>query len=337
MTDATTPAALLNAVRAALSDASQSGATITARQIRAKCEEALGLPADGLLGRKEELMAMISSVLQQQSGDAAGGPAGASEVDPAAVSEAVTALEDAEVGPTRAALLVAELNGEGGVAAAEAMVLLSEVCASSAVAASRLIDANACVALAALLPPAAPKVSASLAVRMLSAMALHATLTERLVRSTIVAPLLARIGASIDGVGVQCAALLHNLADSPSNRMRLLHAGCLTVIVAVMVEPSASGGLKEHLLQAAASLAGQPEAEASLPDLLGAFLVAKVPGTQRSALSSVQIIRERQPGIEGRLAGCEPLMQGLARAAKSADAQVASEAAAHLEALKAAQ
>ena len=161
-----------------------------------------------------------------------------------------------------------------------------------------------------------------------------ASVTGKLVGSAALAPLLARLSISIDGaVGIQCAALLHNLADSPANRMRLLHAGALEVVTRLMVEPSASGSLKEHLLTAAHSLLGASDEALALPDILGRFLAAKLPGTQKSALASVQIIREQRPGVEERLAGCQPLVDGLGTAKGSSDAAVASGAAEILAAL----
>ena len=270
-------------------------------------------------------MGLINAVLSGEDAET-----GDRRVDPAAVRAAQTALEDPDGGPTRAALLVAELKGESsnaGRESGEAMALLAEACSTNAVAAKRMLDANVAGALASFLPPTAPKAAASLALRLLSALALHSSLTEPLVRSAALPPLLARLAMEIGDVGVQCAALLHNLADAPANRMRLLHAGALGVLTQVLVDPSGSGALKEHCLQAVASLAGKPECAESFPQLLGTFLAARLPGTQREALSAVQLIRERQPGIESRLAGVEELVAGLGAAAASSDAQVAKDAA----------
>lgn len=322
-------------VRDVLREASASGAEMTARQVRNSVESRLGLPADALVNRKEELMAIISAALGDPSG---GGTQSDQHVDAAAVREVQVALADPDGGPTRAALLVAELTGESATAgreALEAMALLSEACATSEAAARRLVDARVAGALAAFLPPTAPKTAASLAVRMLSAIALHASLTEALVRSAALPALLARLGAEIGDVGIQCAALLHNLADAPATRMRLLHAGALEVVTRVLVEPAASDGLKEHLLTAMHSLAGVTEEGIAVPELLGRFLRAKLPGTQRSALSALQIVRERQPGVEARLKGVNSLMEALVEAAASADATVASGAAEMLAVLQA--
>ena len=84
---------------------------------------------------------------------------------------------------------------------------------------------------------------------------------------------------------------------------------------------------------AAHSLAGVSEEGLALPDILGRFLGAKLPGTQKSALASVQIIREQRPGVEERLAACQPLVDGLSAAKGSSDATVASGAAEILAAL----
>lgn len=116
--------------------------------------------------------------------------------------------------------------------------------------------------------------------------------------------------------------------------MRLLHAGALEVCARVVAEPAASDGLKEHVLTAMHSLAGAADEGLAVPDLLGRFLGARLPGTQRSALAALQIIREKAGrAIDARLAGCEAIVGGLRAAAGSSDAQVASEASALLAAL----
>lgn len=102
------------------------------------------------------------------------------------------------------------------------------------------------------------------------------------------------------------------------------------------MEPAASDGLKEHCLQATASLAGKPESECSFPELLGSFLAAKMPGTQRDALSALQLVREKQPGLDGRLARVPALVSGLSSAAASTDSQVAAAAKEAMAALQAA-
>lgn len=317
-------AAVVSALKAA------GDGEVTAREIRAACERQLKLPQDGLLSRKDEIMAMISQVLskQQQQPEP--------QCDPVAIQACVSALEDADGGRARADALVMELStGEDGKAAAEALVLLAEACAASETAASQLLDAQIARVLAGFIDPkASSKVLASLAVRLLSALSTHAKLTDGIVRSAALAPVLARLAMSIDGVGVQCAALLHNLADSPATRMRLLHAGLLGVLTRLIVEPSVSAGLKEHCLQAAASLAGMPESELSFPQLLGHFVAHKMPGTQRQALSALTVIREAQPGVEGRLAQVSELTKGLEVATASSDAAVASEAQQLLDALR---
>ena len=72
----------------------------------------------------------------------------------------------------------------------------------------------------------------------------------------------------------------------------------------------------------------------SFPALLGTCLSSNTPGTQRAALNALQLIRERQPGVEGRLAGVDELMAGLASAASSTDAEVSRDAAEALAALQ---
>uniref|UniRef100_A0A7S2IDG2 Armadillo repeat-containing protein 8 n=1 Tax=Haptolina brevifila TaxID=156173 RepID=A0A7S2IDG2_9EUKA len=315
--------AIAVAVRAVIGSA---GSDITARKVRNLVEHKLGLPIDGLLDRKDEVMAMISAAVTDVTQP---------QVDPLAVTEAIRALED-DNGPAKAALLVAELHGEAANRdVAEAMLVLSEVCVASQVASTRLLEAHAGRALTEMLLPAAPKTAASLAARMLSAMSTHPNVSEAIIKSGVVPAILARLGVSIDGVGIQCAALCHNLADSPSNRIRLMHAHMLMSLTRVMVEPAASDSLKEHCLTAAASLAGKPDSECSFPELLGTFL-CQAPGTQREALSCLDLIREKQPGVDGRLAQVAVLMQGLAKAATSTDKAVAESATQELAAIRAA-
>ena len=327
-----TAADLQAAVRAALAEQSASGETVTARTVRLAVEKRLGLAVDSLLPRKDELMGFIAEELQQATSTHAAG----------AVSEAIKALEDPDGGATKAALLVAELEGSSCSSgdckesqdAQVALALLAEACAASERATSRLLEANIGRALVPLVSPEAPTPTASLAVRLLSAMSTHRCGTDAIVKSPVVGPLLVRLSTAAEGVGVQCAVLVHNLADSPATRMRLIFAGALGVLTRVLLEPVTTPALKEHCLQAVASLAGMPEAELSFPALLGTCLSSKTPGTQRAALNALQLIRERQPEVEGRLAGVDELMAGLASAASSTDAEVSRDAAEALAALQ---
>jgi len=99
----------------------------------------------------------------------------------------------------------------------------------------------------------------------------------------------------------------------------------------MIMEPSGSGALKEHCLQAAASIAGHPTEEVSFPQLLGRLCAAKVPGTQREAMACLQVIAEKQPEHCRRLGQVEEIKSGLAAAAASNDAQVVSDARGLLE------
>ena len=55
------------AVRDTLAEAAASGAEMTARNVRHVVEKKLGLPHDGLLDRKEELMGIISHATGKSS------------------------------------------------------------------------------------------------------------------------------------------------------------------------------------------------------------------------------------------------------------------------------
>ena len=96
--------ALATAVRETLAEAAASGAEMTARNVRHAVEKKLGLPPDGLLDRKEELMGLISATLNNdvEVSDA--------RVDSQAVREVQLALEDPDGGPTKASVLVGELT-----------------------------------------------------------------------------------------------------------------------------------------------------------------------------------------------------------------------------------
>ena len=59
--------ALATAVRETLAEAAASGAEMTARNVRHAVEKKLGLPPDGLLDRKEELMGIISHATGKSS------------------------------------------------------------------------------------------------------------------------------------------------------------------------------------------------------------------------------------------------------------------------------
>ena len=61
------PEALATAVRETLAEAAASGAEMTARNVRHAVEKKLGLPQDGLLDRKEELMGIISHATGKSS------------------------------------------------------------------------------------------------------------------------------------------------------------------------------------------------------------------------------------------------------------------------------
>ena len=140
------------------------------------------------------------------------------------------------------------------------------------------------------------------------------------------------------GAFLDTAAVMMSLDLVVTSDTSIAHlAGALGVLTRVLLEPVTTPALKEHCLQAVASLACMPEAELSFPAMLGTCLSSKTPGTQRAALNALQLIRERQPGVEGRLAGVDELMAGLASAASSTDAEVSRDAAEALAALQQAE
>ncbi len=252
---------------------------------------------------------------------------------PSAIEEARAALDDADSGAGRAALIVAELTDAPGRApAAEAMLLLAEVCAQSVLASGRLLDAGIAGVLCGSIEPEKPKAMAGSALRLLSALSTHDSLTERLLRTgRLVEHLVTLLPVAGDEVAAQVANLMHNLADGPANRLRLLHGGVLIALTHVILTPSASAGVKEQCLHAAAACAGLSHTELSFPELLGRMCASKVPGTVRDALTSLEVIVEKQPEVRRRLGETEEVVEGLRVAAGSSDLSVASGAAALLD------
>ena len=270
--------------------------------------------------------------------------ASSEQIDEAAVKEAIAALEESDGGMTRASLMVSSLSMDDTAnlrEQAEAMVVLSEVCARSASASSQLLEAGILSPLSDRLLPGAsnPTKICQLSLRMLSAIAVHGKKhSEAICQHSVVKSLLLRTTSSFDEeICLMCASLLNSLADAPSTRMRLMHAGALTSMTHVLAGPHDSGAFKEHLLQACHSLAGVPDDELALPDLLGKVLLSKLPGNQAQALACVQLIREKQPagsGVDGRLACCPILVQGLQAAKGSANEEVARDASSLLGAFQ---
>lgn len=83
----------------------------------------------------------------------------------------------------------------------------------------------------------------------------------------LVGALLGRLARSGEDVGILIAALLNNLADTPANQMRLVASGALAALTHVVLDPSASGVIKEHALTAAAAMGGMADEEVSFPQV----------------------------------------------------------------------
>ena len=245
------------------------------------------------------------------------------EVDSSTLKAAVTALDKGGVAAATSMLDAATKRGGDE----SALLVLAEVSASSSAAAAHVMDAGCVTALLPLLSPSSSsRSSTELALRLLCAISTQPNVTERMLKEGLLPPLLSLTHTATESIGVRVAVLLHNLADTPGSRFRLMHGRTLTVLTHMLLNPSGSGALKEHALQAVASLAGSPTAELSFPQLLGNLCAAKMPGTQREAMTCLQLIVEKTPEHAQRLGTIEEIARGLAAAAASSDAQCASDA-----------
>ena len=245
------------------------------------------------------------------------------EVDAPTLKAAVASIEKG--GVATATSMLAAATKDGGDESA--LLILAEVSASSSAAAALVMDAGCVAALLPLLSPSSSsRSSTELALRLLTAISTQPNVTERMLKEGLLPPLLSLTHTATETIGVRVAILLHNLADTPGSRFRLMHGRTLTVLTHMLLNPAGSGALKEHALQAVASIAGSPTAELSFPQLLGKLCAAKMPGTQLEAMTCLQLIVEKQPEHAKRLGQVEEIARGLAAAAASSDAQCVSEA-----------
>ena len=157
--------------------------------------------------------------------------------------------------------------------------------------------------------------------------------TSRLPPEGYLPPLLARLPTAPDSLAILLVALLNNLADSDGNRLRLLTAGALSLLTHLVIDPAGSATLKEQCVNAAAAIGGQPDAEVSFPQLVGALCASRIPGTQREAVRSAAIMAARAELLPG-LARVPGLVDALRAAENSRDAAAAAGAAEVLGALR---
>mmetsp|Transcript_38307 Transcript_38307/g.89664 ORF Transcript_38307/g.89664 Transcript_38307/m.89664 type:complete len:321 (-) Transcript_38307:137-1099(-) len=294
---------------------------LTAKDVRIALERRLGLPEDGLLSRREEVAAAIKTVMQENS---------ATPVQTEAVEHMLhMLLTDGET----AQRMLASAN-ETDIAT---LVLLADTAAASESAARVLAAAHLGSSLVPMLQPGAPRQSAAAALQLLSGATKHAApdISKLLLLDDILQPLLSLFALRAEEeLAVRVAMLLNSLADSRGSRFRLLHGGALRALTHTIIEPMSSGALKEHCLQAVASIAGRPDDEVSLPQILGLLCADRLPGTQREALASLQIIAEKQPELCARLLQVDEIAHGLASAVESSDTTVSVDAADLLKLLK---
>jgi len=189
----------------------------------------------------------------------------------------------------------------------------------------QLLDALLVQRLGAFLEPLGSKEVAAIAVRVLTAASLHDSVGATLLRDGVLPLLLGRLGTAADGLAILIVALFHNLADSSANCLRLLAAGTLCAVTRLILEPVSSATLKEHCVTAAASMAGCAAEEVSFPQVVGRLCASRLPGTQREALSSLELIANVAT-YRAQLPQVADVVSGLRAACRSRDATVSSQA-----------
>lgn len=312
--------------------------TLTARVVREETERRMGLPQGGLVEHKDTLLKAIEEVIGEQPKPSSGteaptpgqapGQAAATEAECAAARAAVEA--DAEA----AERLLRETEAATQPSEAESCLERLEAAAASRTAAERLVAAQLVGRLAPRLKPGSDKKLAALAVRVLTAASLHDGLTAQMLKAAeLAAMLIEALVAATDALAIPLVDLMHNLADSDANRLRLIAAGCLPAVTRLLLAPSGSSTLKEHALNAAASLAGVPDTELSFPEILARCCASRIPGIQREGLRSMQLVAARSD-LAPRLAQVDGLKEALRAAATSRDAACAQSAAELIEVLK---
>ena len=304
---------------------------VTARNVRTRMEADMGLPPNALQAMREEVDAAIVEALKALHGEGAGGEADAEVAARLAGASGAAEAEALLKGVDDAA--AAGGDGAWDEAACASALRLVESGATSAAGAAVLLDARLAGRLAPFLAPTAPPRLASLAVRALTAASMHDGTTARLLADGCLPPLLARLPTAPDSLAILLVALLNNLADSDGNRLRLLTAGALSLLTHLVIDPAGSATLKEQCVNAAAAIGGQPDAEVSFPQLVGALCASRIPGTQREAVRSAAIMAARAELLPG-LARVPGLVDSLRAAESSRDAAAAAGAAEVLGALR---
>ena len=276
------------AVRAVVLDhlrAHGDDGSLTARVVREETERRCGMAAGSLKDHKEELMKVIEAVLGEQPKAPASD--GAEAASAASAAECVATRAVVETDPAAAARLL-----DSAEAAAEPASLLEQLEASCASrpAAEHLVAAGLVARLSRRLAPGSDRALAALSVRILTAVSLHDGLTAEMLKSAELVPaVLAALTTATDTLAIPLVDLLHNLADSDANRMRLTAGGCLPALTRQLLEPTGSATLKEHSHNAAASLAGVPDTELSFPEIIARCCASRIPGIQREGVRAMAL------------------------------------------------
>lgn len=303
--------------------------TLTARVVREETERRMGLPPGGLLEHKDALTKAIEEVIGEQPKPSSATEAPApGQTSTATEAECATARAAVEADAEAAERLLKETEAATEPSEAASCLERLEAAAASRPAAERLIAAQLVVRLAPRLKPGSDKKLAALAVRALTAASLHDGLTTQMLKAAeLAAMLIEALVAATDALAIPLVDLMHNLADSDANRLRLIAAGCLPAVTRLLLSSAGSATLKEHAHNAAASLAGVPDTELSFPEILARCCAHRIPGIQREGLRSMQLVAARLE-LAPRLAQLDGLKDALRAAATSRDdacAQAATE------------
>ena len=161
--------------------------------------------------------------------------------------------------------------------------------------------------------------TASTAVCVLTALSSHPPergISEALLKKGIIELVRQRLNFATDSLALQIVNLIHNLADTHVNRLRILSSGALSSLTRVILEPSAPPMLKERAVEAAASVADAGQESISFPQLIGRLCASPLLGTQGEALKSLALLIDRKE-LREQLRHVPEIVSGLAAAVES--------------------
>jgi len=294
------------AVRLTLAELGGDPWDASARDVRLETERRLCLPADALAEMRNEVFTALRDAI------VTGGPAAAHA---GATAHHLRMLCSSSCLPANAAASLEELEKA-----------LAEVARAKEALQPEL---DMCAVLCAYLLSEEPQLP-TMALRVLTAASMHgggctaALLQAKGLRddSGLLEVLLGRLPRAGDALSILMVALLNNLADTPANQMRIVASGALAALAQLVLDPAASGVLKEHALTAAAAMGGMAGDEVNFPQVVGRLCASRLPGTQREAVRAMEILADKAP-LRPQLARIEEIVTGLRAAQGSRDAAAA--------------